>query len=219
MELIRRIPKRAELLLINLICFGPFVAMSVAGLVRRETTFLYDDRRLYTYLAIEVVCGVVAVLFLRARGWKLADFGLRFSLLQTVGGLMLFAATNIAIASFYAIFREVSGSDPGALTTTVVQTTWLPVILMMIVDPLYEEGLIVAYNIRATEGDGAAFAVTFSAVVRLLCYVNQGPVAALTILPMALIFAAVYWKTRRLWPLVVAHAFANYAGLSPGTKF
>ena len=219
MSLIERLPKRAELVLVNVLCFGPFIWLSVAGLLRHERVLLYDDRRLYTYLAIEVVCGTLAIALLRARGWKLADFGLRFSMPQTIGGMMLFIATNLLIAGFYAALRDVTGTDPAAATTPLIRTTWLPVILMLAIDPLYEEGLIVAYNLRATAQDGAAFAITLSATIRLLCYLYQGPVAAFTVLPMALIFAAVYWKTRRLWPLMVAHAAATYFSLAPGTTF
>lgn len=210
-----RLSPRAELVLVNLICFGPFAAMSIAGALRRERILLYDDRRLYTIIGIELVCGTLAILLLRARGWKLADFGLNISMPLTIAGMLLFIGANISIAGFNEAFRLVSGSDPASATEPVARASWLAVILLLLIDPLYEETFEVAYNIRATERDGAAFGITLSALIRLICHIYQGPIAPLTILPLGLIFAAVYWKWRRVWPLAVAHGAAGYFALAP----
>ena len=207
---IKRMSPTAELILINLICFGPFIVMSASGLIRRETTLLFDDRRLYTVLGIELVAATLAILILRARGWKLADFGMRVSMPLTIFGFLLFIGANIAIALFYEGFRALSGTDPAAATEPVMRASWLAVILLLAIDPLYEETFEVAYNIRATESHGAAFAITFSAFIRLACHLYQGPIAPLTILPLGLIFAAVYWKWRRVWPLAVAHGVGSF---------
>lgn len=206
---------RAELLLINLLCFGPFIAMSAMGVARRETLLLYDDLRLYTIVAIEIVCGTLAVLILRARGWKLSDFGLQISMPLTIAGMLLFIGANISIALFNEAFRALTGIDAGAATTPVARATWPALILLLAIDPLYEETFEVAYNIRATEANGAAFGISLSAAIRLACHLYQGPIAPLTILPLGLIFAAVYWKWRRVWPLAIAHGVAGYFALAP----
>jgi membrane protease YdiL (CAAX protease family) len=57
--------------------------------------------------------------------------------------------------------------------------------------------------------------VTLSATIRLLCHLYQGPIAPLTILPLGIIFALVYWKWRRLWPIAVAHGVAGFFALAP----
>jgi hypothetical protein len=212
---VRRLSQRAELLIINLICFGPFVVWSAIGVAERETVLLYDDRRLYTIIGIEVVAATIAILILRAQGWKLSDFGLQISMPLTIFGMLLFIGAIILISGFNEVFRAAYGSDPGAATTPVAKASWLAVLLLLAIDPLYEETFEVAYNIRATEGNGAAFGITLSALIRLACHLWQGPIAPLTILPLGLIFAAVYWKWRRVWPLVVAHGAASYFGLAP----
>lgn len=215
MTILQRLSPRAELLLINLICFGPFAAMSVAGLLRRETTLLYDDRRLYTIVAIEVVCGALAILILRARGWKLAGLGMRVSMPLTIAGMILYIVATTIIAGINLVFIAIAGTDPGDATTPVATAGWPSFLLLLAIDPLYEETFEVAYNVRAAERDGPAFAITLSAVVRLICHAYQGPIAPLTILPMGIIFALVYWKWRRVWPLAVAHGAAGYFALSP----
>ena len=213
--MLQRLSSRAQLILINLICFGPFAAMSLVGLLSRETTFLFDDRRLYTIAGIEVVAGLTAAYILRARGWKASDLGLRVTMPLTIAGMLLFIGANITIATGYELFRAVSGTDPAAATTPVIRTTWPAVLLLLAIDPLYEETFEVGYNVRATEGNGAAFAITLSAVIRFVCHVYQGPIAAVTILPLGIIFAAVYWKWRRVWPLTVAHGAAGWFALAP----
>lgn len=214
--MLRRLSPRAELVLVNLICFGPFAAMSLMGVWKRETTLLYDDRRLWTIIGIELVCGTLAVLLLRARGWKLSDFGLRISMPLTIAGMLLFIGANITIAILFEAFRAMSGTDPSALTTPVAEATWFPFLLFILIDPLYEETFEVAYNVEATKIDGAAFGITLSATIRLVCHLYQGPIAPLTILPLGIIFAAVYWKWRRVWPLAVAHGVAGWFAMAPG---
>jgi len=216
--MLRRLSPRAELILVNLICFGPFAAMSLMGVWKRETTLLYDDRRIWTIVAIELVCGALAVLLLRARGWKLADFGLRVSMPLTIAGMLLFIGANITIALLFEAFRAISGTDPAALTTPVIQITWIPFLLFLLIDPLYEETFEVAYNLEATKGDGAAFGITLSAAIRLICHLYQGPIAPVTILPLGIIFAVVYWKWRRVWPLAVAHGVAGWFAMAPGSN-
>jgi membrane protease YdiL (CAAX protease family) len=179
---------------------------------------LFDDRRLYSIAAIELVCGGLAILFLRARGWTRSDLGLRISMPLTIAGMVLLIGANLTLATFYELFRAVTGTDPGLATQPVASASWLAVILILAIDPLYEETFEVAYNLKATESSGAAFGITLSAAIRFLCHVYQGPISALTILPLGLIFAAVYWKWRRVWPLVVAHGVASWFGLAPGQQ-
>lgn len=213
--MLQRLSPRAELLLINLLCFGPFAAMSIAGLLRRETTLLYDDRRLYTIAAIELVCGTIAILILRARGWKLRDFGLRISMLQTIAGMLLYIGATLVIVGINRLFTLLTNVDAAAMTTPVATASWPAVLLLLAIDPIYEETFEVAYNVRAAERNGPAFAITLSAVIRLICHAYQGPIAPLTILPLGIIFAVVYWKWRRVWPLAVAHGAAGYFALAP----
>jgi membrane protease YdiL (CAAX protease family) len=212
---LRRVSPTGELILVNLICFGPFAAMSLTGLAARETSFVFDDRRLYTIAAIEIVCGLLATYILRARGWKASDLGLRVSMPLTIAGMILFVGANIVIATGYELFRVASGTDPAAMTTPVIRTTWPALLVLLAIDPLYEEVFEVAYNVKALEGHGAALAVTFSAMVRFVCHLYQGPISAITILPLGIIFAAVYWKWRRVWPLVIAHGAAGFFAFAP----
>ena len=213
--MLRRLSPAAELLLVNLICFGPFAARSILSLTQRKTAFLFDDRRALTLLAIELVCGTLAVLLLRARGWKLSDFGLRVTMPQTITGMLLLIGANVFVSGIYELVRATTNTDPALATTFQDNLTWPVLIALTLVNPLYDELFLVAYNVVAAKEHGAAFAITLSAAVRFLCHIEQGPITTVTILPLGLLFAIVYWRWRVLWPLVVAHGVMDFMGQMP----
>ncbi|HEX8408883.1 MAG TPA: CPBP family intramembrane glutamic endopeptidase [Thermoanaerobaculia bacterium] len=213
--MLRRLCPAAELLLVNLICFGPFAARSIVELTERKTAFLFDDRRALTLLGIELVCGTLAVLLLRARGWKLSDFGLRVTMPQTIAGMLLLIGANFVISALYELVRFATNTDPGVATTFQDKLTWPVLIALTLINPLYDELFLVAYNVIAAKEHGAAFAITLSAAVRFLCHIEQGPITTVTILPLGLLFAFVYWRWRLLWPLIVAHGVMDFMGQMP----
>ncbi|HVG25882.1 MAG TPA: CPBP family intramembrane glutamic endopeptidase [Thermoanaerobaculia bacterium] len=213
--MLRRLSPAAELILVNLICFGPFAAQSAIGLVERNGTIVFDDRRALTLAATELLCGTLAFLLLRARGWKLADLGLRPSIPQTAAGMLLLLGANILIGTVYELVRAATHLEPGNATTFQARLSWPVLILLTLVNPFYDELFLVAYNLTAARPHGAAFAITLSTMVRFLCHLEHGPIASLTILPLGLIFAAAYWRPRLVWPLIVAHGVMDFVGMLP----
>ena len=61
---------------------------------------------------------------------------------------------------------------------------------------------------------GDLVAGSISAALRVLAHVYQGPLALVTVLPVAVLFTLYYARTRRLWPVIVAHAFQDTLALS-----
>lgn len=213
--MLKRLSPRAELLLVNLICFGPFAARSLIELAARNESIVFDNRRALFVLGTELVCGTLALLLLRARGWTLARLGLRITGPQTIGGMLLLIGSNIAITVFYLLVRAATGIDPDKITSFEATLTWPVLVALTLVNPFYDELFIVAYNLEAARPSGAAFAITLSAAVRFICHLDQGPISAVTILPLGLIFAVVYWRWRVVWPLIVAHGVMDFVGMLP----
>jgi CAAX protease family protein len=205
---------RVEIVLVNAITFGPFAAISIAGALKHERVLVFDNRRLYMIAAIEIVAGIAGALILRARRWSAADLGIGISMPSTIAGAALFVAANVTIAGSYALFRAITGTDPAAATTPVASVSWPALLLFLLVDPIFEETFEVAYNMRATAKDGVVFGVTLTTLLRVVRYGFQGPVVIFTILPLGIVFGLVYWKWRRVWPLVVAHGIGAYFGLT-----
>lgn len=213
--MLRRLSPTAELILINLITFGPFAARSVLGLIARNTAIVFDDRRAHLLLGTELLCGALAWLLLRARGWTAASLGLRITMPHTIGGMLVLIGSNITITTFYLLVRSASGIDLAKVTSWEATVTWPVLIALTLINPFYDELFLVAYNLEAAKPHGAAFAVTLSAAIRFLCHLDQGPIAAVTILPLGLIFALVYWRWRAVWPLIVAHGVMDFVGMMP----
>lgn len=204
-----------EVVLINLICFGPFAVRSIIELSDLRPVISFDARRAMFILGIEIVAGTVAWLILRARGWTAGELGLRPSMPQTIGGMLLLIGSNLFIVLFDQLVQLITNTDAGAATTFTAKLSWPLLIAVTLINPLYDELFVVAYNLRALEKSGAAFAITFSAAIRFLCHLDQGPIAAVTILPLGIIFALVYWRWRLVWPLIVAHGVMDFFGLMP----
>jgi len=213
----RGLSRSGEIFLINLLCFGPFAIRSGFELMERKTTIVFDDHRALWIIGIELVCGALAVLILRSRGWKLSDFGLRVTMPQTIFGMLLLIGCLIFISTFSLLVATLTHSNLD-VTTFEARLSWPVLILLTLVNPLYDEMLVVAYNLRAAEASGAAFAITLSTTIRFICNIEQGPITATTILPMSIIFALVYWRWRVVWPLIVAHGVLDFMGMIPAPR-
>ena len=105
------------------------------------------------------------------------------------------------------------------------QVWWQPVVLVAkaFANGAAEEVLVVGYLlIRMRQlGWSPAAAVTASALLRASYHLYQGFGGGLGNLAMGLVFALWWMRTRRLWPLILAHtlldvvAFLGYAVLAP----
>jgi len=54
-----------------------------------------------------------------------------------------------------------------------------------------------------------------SLAIRLTCHLYQGAAGVIGIVPLGFIFTYWYARTGRLWPVVLAHALFDVAGLWP----
>ncbi|HSJ74829.1 MAG TPA: CPBP family intramembrane glutamic endopeptidase, partial [Gemmatimonadales bacterium] len=86
-------------------------------------------------------------------------------------------------------------------------------LLYSILNAVFEELLWLGLGFAAFRRFGIGVAGTFSAALRLLAHVYQGPLALVTVLPVGIVFTLYYVRTRRLWPVVVAHAFQDTLAL------
>lgn len=59
-----------------------------------------------------------------------------------------------------------------------------------------------------------AAAVTISVLIRASYHLYQGVPGLIGIVPMGLLFAIWFVRTRQLWPLIVAHALFDFVGLA-----
>jgi membrane protease YdiL (CAAX protease family) len=158
-----------------------------------------------TWQAISELLLLTIVLWIgRIRGWSLRSFGLRPTWGWTVVGIVLFFAAGLT-ARFIGML--IKGFLPPLLETHVVSELTLPfIILISVVNPVFEESLWGGYFTHSLQRYGMWVTVFASALLRTFCHAHLGVRALVSILPMGVIYGLVYWRWRQLWPLAVAHS-------------
>lgn len=212
---IRQLSPRAEFLIVIGSTFGVNFAFFLISLAQQgiQPRIEFDDARLIWLLAYEIVVSALLVAFLYLRGWRAADSNLRLTR-QTFG------MAGFLFAGFY-LYGIVMGLVANAFGVSQVFTQIsfqgsisLPVIILVsVINPVFEEALTIAYVMKALNAQGAAFAIGISALLRLVAHAYQGPLAAVVVFPLGIAFAIVYWRTRELWPLILTHGLIDLVGL------
>jgi len=139
------------------------------------------------------------------RGWPLASFGLQLSWKWTAAGVLLFLVSLYLVQPVLGfVTREVFHT---AVNFHRVSELTLPfIILISIVNPVFEEALECGYFFQALQRYGMWLTVLASATFRGFLHTTMGISGFVFMFGMGLLFGFVYWRWRQLWPLVVAHA-------------
>ena len=174
------------------------------------------DGALAAALVLEVVLTASLGLWLWRKGWRPhRSATLPFDRWDLVRGLGLWATAILSVAIWSGICRVLLPD----LITIAKQTEftgaprpWITVPYSLF-NAVFEEMLWLAIGMAALRRLGLATAGAISATLRVLAHAYQGPLAVVTVVPIAILFTAYYIRTRRLWPVVVAHAFQDILAL------
>jgi len=199
-----------EFVLVVFIAFGFWIVSSVAAITSYHTDVqveAFTDLHLWWILFYETIFGTVIFFILRHGGWRWRDFRVYYSNAGTVAGLLLAAA---AIA-----FMMIVGWIVGPVDTSQPSASLFAVIVVSLVNPWYEELLVLAFVIESLRKRfGLATAVNVSVAIRLSYHLYQGPPAFIVFALFGLLMTLVYVRTGRLWPIIVAHALLDFVGLA-----
>jgi membrane protease YdiL (CAAX protease family) len=92
----------------------------------------------------------------------------------------------------------------------------LSVVAASLVNPLFEEVFVCGYLVTlGKESNRLTAGMNISIGLRLAYHLYQGSAGVLGILPFGFLMALWYSRTGRLWPVIVAHAVTDFAGLAP----
>ena len=159
---------------------------------------------------VELVILVPLLWIGRIRGWSVATFGSRISWKGTGGGILLFIVAEIAMTG---VMLGVQIIQPEHSPFTVGRLAVLAVLVISIINPVFEELLETGYFIHSLQKFGMWPAVLASAAFRGLFHLPFGINAVVNIFALGLIFGFVYWRWRELWPLIVAHSLVDMLAL------
>ncbi len=185
---------------------------------------LFTNIHLTRLLVYELLVGSAVAAILRYNGWRLPHFNVYPTLGATGAGVLVAAA---GVGLFYTcgfLAQLILGSgydtqlhrDPSLFAGSA---SFL-IALVCIVNPLFEEMLVCAYVIGSLRRRyGVVVAINFSAALRVALHLDQGAFAILWVGLIGLLCGYFYVRTRRLWPLVIAHMIHDFVVLSPQLSF
>ena len=212
---IEKLSPRAEFFLILTLCFGYFIVGSTWQLLRGLADREFTTTRTIIAIVMELAMLSAAAWVLHIRGWPLHTLGFRFSWGTLLASIPLFFAW---IVLYWTVWRVVCSFYPDvqnvALPELRVSASGGLILLFIITNSVFEESVVAGYIVSALSEQGAALAITASTLIRFLYHTYQGPLASLSILPLGLLFAAVYWRWRNLWPLIGTHTIINMISFS-----
>jgi membrane protease YdiL (CAAX protease family) len=225
MAFLRRIPAWAEFVIVVGGAFGYFIVSSII-IASSKDLFAkthHSSNSLFALSGIEVVIMAILLPFLWARGWTMARVGLRPAWTDFLYGIGLAVSAYAAYAVVWILF-VVAAPDAArdAARISVVANGISPAaaVVTPLINALFEELFVAGYIITALKDkQGEWTAINVSVGVRLAYHLYQGAVGVIAIIPLGLIFGMWYARRGRLWPLVIAHAAIDLAGLLYMAKF
>lgn len=157
--------------------------------------------------------GVVGMflLYWKARGSKLNELGISIGEIDILYTVLLFIAIYIlpwAQYTLWVLFTRTAPSQSGF--ELVGHLSPFSVLLMSIVNPIYEELFLVGYVYsQLSKNTHWAFIALLSTLVRVSYHTYQGWYSVIGVGLYGLVMATFYWKFRRLAPVVIAHGLLD----------
>ena len=207
--------------------FGWYILTAVFALIsglgraveESSSQLAYGNTHLLGVALYEGLITPVLLAILHTRGWRIADFRPGVSMPATALGVALAVAAYVLywlIGGLLALLYPVAQS---ALDAAGSYQPWTgpslaAVLLVSMVNPVFEEVFVCAYVIEALQPRfGMTTAVNVSVAIRVSYHLYQG----ISVFPFhcayGLLQAHVYVRYGRLWPLIVSHALLDFVAL------
>ena len=204
-----------DCVIVGATCFGWFILVSAQAVASDFSPQPFTDDSLLGLIVREAVYAGVALCYLHARGYRVAELLPVPSAGGSLVGLALFVATALVCWPIYAAV-SVAQSAPQPIEEMMAgaRLSLAPIVAMSVVNGLYEEVFLLGYLQSALERFGLGFAVSASLLVRMAYHTYQGPGGTASALAFGLVLAVYFARRRKLWPVAFAHILADIQGLA-----
>ena len=187
------------------------------------TMLMTDGRMLRTVTNEGPLLGVLFI-YLHWRGWRPTDLRIHFNWRSTGQGLLLlpgmaianWVVVGISFLAFYSLqthyhsVLQFAASLSPRLKFHNLHVSWLTIVPALILNGFFEEITCMGYAFNQFAAKrGPLFGLILTVLLRMSCHTYQGPIHALGIGAAFLVSGLVYWWTRNLWPLILAHILAD----------
>jgi len=204
-----------ELLLVLGLPTAVFLAVALRILARPRVE-LFTNRSVISTLVVEGILVALLLPLLRRRGWRPTQVAGMPQPLDVLRGVGVWLA---AMAAFYVVWIVFALSAPTWAATLRQQpmrghVSATIIVIVSVLNPVFEEFLWLGYGVTALESRlGPRRASVVSLALRVSIHVYQGARAIVGVLPGTAVLTWYYARTRRLWPVVVAHVIMDAVGL------
>ena len=206
----RFIPDAAEPWIVLLAVVGVFVGSWLLSLQGggNDATIALDDHEALLTLGMEGLFALVFVPWLWWRGWRVDALTAPSGPLDVPRGIVLWFLSYLALG---VVFGAVALVNKDIVEPAVkVSLSDAVIVGVSILNAVFEEFLWLAYGVTAlAKRIGVRRACIASVVLRTGIHVYEGPLAVLGVLPIGIVFTAYYARTKRVWPVIVAHALQD----------
>ena len=214
---IQSLSGRAEYAIVLLSAFGYFILSSILLLLHPTSIPPISQHHLEHLLIYESVILALLCTFLRLRGWTTE----RLSMNATLQDILIGIGLAVAVYAVYVLVWWIASaagmraSYAGNYRELADHSLTLPAIIgVSLLNPIYEETFLCGYIVTTAKGVNRPIAgINISVAIRLSYHLYQGGIGVLGIIPVGLIFAWWYARTRRIWPVFVAHALFDATSL------
>ncbi|MBB3120755.1 CPBP family intramembrane glutamic endopeptidase [Pseudoduganella violacea] len=200
-----------EALALSVLCFGIFILYSSVAAFEssfRSFDFSISEQDLLNVLLTEIVLGVLALAWLRLRRYPLATLLPRPSLFGLVQGFVLYLLSFGLSGGMVQLLSPLAAADP-AMPLSRTSISLYTILSVAAINGLYEETFLLGFLLRGLRRYGMAAAFLVSLLIRALFHTYQGPFGIVSVLIFGLVLSLYYWRSRLLFPVVVAHAFTD----------
>lgn len=187
------------------ICFGISTLLSLRAVVMGVPDTAFTDGGFVAMAGIEVALAAGALFFLRSRGFDIASLAPRPTWRGGAMALVLFVAAWIAGVLVTMPFAGLWEQQPITRLMAEASVSAAVVVGFALVNGSFEEVFLLGVLVRGLRGYGLSIAIGAPLLVRVLYHLYQGPLGALWVLAVGLVFTAAYLRSPVLWPPVFAH--------------
>jgi len=209
------------------LCFVIGVTLS-PQIIGSTTVALHPEMLRFTGTGIQVVqqigmaLGGLAILsyVFWKRGTGIDAFGKLPQRMDIVRGVLLFAAAYLAVfisaVAYFQIHRHFTGHDSTEINIAAMYASRFQIltIAFLFINPWYEELIVRGFLMtELSQLTNVTIAVLASTVIQASYHTYQGSTNLVQLVPTFLLFSIYYTRTRRLFPLIVAHTLMDFLPL------
>ena len=213
-SLIKKLPPFVEFFIVIFITLGNLIISSTSAIISHISTdraLNLNFQQFSGLLTYEILTLCLVFVFLKARGWKIKDFNLDISLNLIGAGVVIFAIDYILVQIIATILIRLNIIIYPQLTCSL---SFLEILAVSIINPVFEEIIVIGYVFKALEKKYRGWLIIIiSTLIRLSYHTYQGSIIIAGILPMGILFGLFYWRSKKLFPLIIAHGLLDFVPL------